>query len=102
MGMPTDSCHAAHAVSGAICVVCCAALKGSVAAGLAVLGEGDPPTGSRVEHSSGSIEVALDLARDGKRLDVRAAGAVRTARKLFAGHVFVPASVLASSHSHIG
>lgn len=87
-----DSCHAAHAVSGAICVACCTALKGSAADGLAVL-EDDPPTRCRVEHPSGSIEVALDLSRSTDRLEVHSAGTVRTARKLFAGHVFVPASV---------
>lgn len=87
-----DSCHAAHAVSSAICVACCTALKGSVADGLAVL-EADPPTRCRIEHPSGSIEVALGLTRQGDHLDVQSAGVLRTARKLFAGHVFVPANV---------
>jgi 2-methylaconitate cis-trans-isomerase PrpF len=87
-----ETCHAAHAVSGAICVACCTAVKGSVADGMGVL-ENDPPTRCRVEHPSGSIDVALELARENGPLDVHSAGVVRTARKLFAGHVFVPASV---------
>ena len=38
-----------------------------------------------IEHPSGAAEVFLDLAPDGT---LRAAGIVRTARKLFDGRVF--------------
>jgi 4-oxalomesaconate tautomerase len=56
--------------------------KGSRAAGLARL----PAEGCfLIEHPIGVAEVILDLASDGT---LRAAGTIRTARKLFDGHVF--------------
>ena len=89
--VPT-ACHAAHAVTGAICVGCCTALKGSVADGLAVH-ESFPPTRCRVEHPSGSIEIALDLAYDGDHLVVNSAGVLRTTRKLFTGLLYIPGGI---------
>ena len=89
--VPT-ACHAAHAVTGAICVSVCTALPGSVAEGLAQYTE-DLPKHCVIEHPSGSIAVALDLQRDGEPLQVNSAGVVRTTRKLFAGEVYVPTDV---------
>lgn len=89
--VPT-ACHAAHAVTGAICVSVCTALPGSVADGLARYDD-DLPRQCVIEHPSGSIEVALDLQHDGERLQVNSAGVIRTTRKLFAGEVYVPAAV---------
>ena len=85
-------CHAAHAVTGAICVSVATAIEGSVAHGLA---QHDASLAQRcvIEHPSGRIEVALDLSRDGGDLVVNSAGVIRTTRKLFAGEVFVPESV---------
>ena len=91
--VPT-ACHAAHAVTGAICVSCCTALKGSVAEGLAVHADGPPPSRCRIEHPSGSIEIALDLSHsDESGLTVRSAGVLRTARKLFSGQLYVPSGI---------
>ncbi len=89
--VPTN-CHAAHAVTGAICVSVCTALTGSVADGLTRY-EVDPPQQCIIEHPSGRMEVALDLAWDGDQLRVNSAGVVRTTRKLFAGEVYTPATV---------
>ena len=89
--VPT-ACHAAHAVTGAICVAACTALKGSVADGVAEY-KYDPPQQCEIEHPSGSIAVALDLQRDGEQLQVNSAGVVRTTRKLFAGEVHVASRV---------
>lgn len=102
---PTQ-CHPAHAVSGGICVAAATALPGTVAASLAGPstscvddGHGDDVVGGadlidvRIEHPSGSLEVALQTAsRDG---DVRilSGGVTRTARKIMSGTVYVPAEV---------
>jgi len=86
--VPT-ACHAAHAVTGGICVAVCSALTGSVADGLVQYSE-DPPRKCIIEHPSGSIEVALDLGGNGEQLTVNSAGVIRTTRKLFAGDVYVP------------
>jgi 4-oxalomesaconate tautomerase len=84
--------HAAHAVTGAICVSTCAALEGSVADGLAVRPPGDDRE-MVVEHPSGVFEVALTTKGRGPDLTVIGGGVIRTARKLMTGEVYVPAGV---------
>jgi 2-methylaconitate cis-trans-isomerase PrpF len=82
--------HAAHAVTGAICVATCAMMEGSVADGIAVR----PPGDDRlvvVEHPSGVFEVALVTRGQGAAMDVIGGGVIRTARKIMDGQVFVPA-----------
>lgn len=73
--------HASIGVLGAASVAVSAILPGSVAVDVA-----KPPTGSRmrIEHPSGALEVEVEL--DGDR--VTRTAIVRTARKLFDGHVF--------------
>ncbi|MGV9799631.1 4-oxalomesaconate tautomerase [Mycobacterium sp. NPDC003449] len=73
--------HASIGVLGAASVAVAAALPDSVAAGVAV-----PPAGPRmrIEHPTGALEVEVEL--DGERVSRTAI--VRTARKLFDGHVF--------------
>lgn len=74
--------HASVGVFAAVSVATACLLPDSPAADLAAL----PPDGRfRVEHPTGSAEVFLDVAPDG---NVRAAGTIRTARKLFDGRVF--------------
>lgn len=87
-----NNCHSAHAVTGAICIAVTTALKGSVADGLARYDE-DLPTSCIIDHPSGTIKVALDLLQGGDQLQVHSASIVRTARKLYAGDVYVPSSV---------
>lgn len=88
---PAD-CHAAHAVSGAVCVGSAALASGTVAEGVAEV-TGALSQRVEIEHPSGSITVAFDLDGTGDDFALRKAGVVRTARKLFQGHLFVPGRV---------
>src|SRR6185503_6899850 len=81
--------HASIGVFAALSVATACLLPGSPAHGLA-----RPPTGRRklmlVEHPTGASPVSIEVEeRDGKT-HVREAALVSTARRLFAGHVFVP------------
>ena len=85
--------HAAFAVTGALCVSTVAVLEGSVSDGLALRPEGEDRE-ILIEHPSGMIDVALRTSGQGKDLQVVSAGAIRTARKLVTGEVYVPAAAL--------
>ncbi len=84
--------HAAHAVSGAICVASCAVLEGSVADGLGRVSR-QPKETITIEHPSGTIDVVLEVRGHDAGMDVVRAGTVRTCRRLFEGNVLIPASV---------
>ncbi len=88
--------HAAFAVTGALCVATVSVLEGSVSDGLAQRPEGDDRE-ILIEHPSGMIDVALRTSGRGHDLQVVSAGAIRTARKLVTGEVFVPAAALAGA-----
>ncbi len=83
-------CHRAHAATGAICLATACCTDGTVAA--EVIGAPIRESGTVViEHPSGRIEVAVELAPDtdgGMR--VSRTEILRTARRIFEGHVFVP------------
>ncbi len=68
-------------------------LEGSVAEGVARVPDGARKTLS-VEHPSGEFTVELETraGKDG-RTEVTGAGLLRTSRRLFEGHVLVPARV---------
>lgn len=83
--------HAAFAVTGGLCVSSCVAVPGTVADGLAT-GERNADCTVVIEHPSGTFEVTLSLAHAGNSVEVLSGGVLRTARKLMAGHVFVPAA----------
>ena len=91
--------HAAHAVTGAICVACCVSMRGTIASGVAWL-SAERITGIatnvvasvRIENPSGAIDVGLEAEGGGAELEVRRAGVVRTVRKLMDGEVFLPVS----------
>ena len=92
--------HAAHAVTGAICVACCVSIRATVAGGVArppaerVTGpDADAVATVRIEHPSGAIDVRLRTEEGGAELRVRRVGIVRTARKIMDGRVFVPGSI---------
>lgn len=85
--------HAAHAVTGAVCVATACLLEGSVAYGLAVRPEGNPRT-IWIEHPSGMVDVRMDTTMEGTTLLVTRAGILRTARLIMRGEVFVPRTVL--------
>ena len=83
--------HAAHAVTGAVCVSTACALKGSIAHELAVADAANPRT-IWIEHPSGQVDVRLETTGEGADMDV-VAGTLRTARPIMKGSVFVPARV---------
>ena len=80
--------HAAHAVTGAVCVSTACVLEGSVAYGLASRPEGNPRT-IWIEHPSGEVDVRLETAGEGPTLQVLRAGVLRTARPIMRGMVMV-------------
>lgn len=85
-------CHPSMAVTGGQCIAACLYQPGSVAEGIA-----EPPTDNpafvRIEHPSGELAVTLDYRLEGDRLDVRAAGLLRTSRLLARGEVMIPGAI---------
>ena len=83
------TCHAAHAVTGALCVAAAARVPGSVAA---QMGDDARDTDRIViEHPAGKIEMRVEVEPTGVAgvPTISRAGVVRTARLLLAGRVFV-------------
>jgi 4-oxalomesaconate tautomerase len=81
--------HAAHAVTGAICVASAARLHGTIAHELTAphaAGGAD----FTIEHPSGKIAVRVDVRSDGAAAEI-SAGVLRTARLIMRGEVMVPA-----------
>lgn len=89
-------CHPTMAVTGAQCLASCVLTPGTVADGLAAK-PNEAPARITLEHASGSIDVVVDFENGARGFAVNSAGLVRTARKLAAGEVFVPASVWAGN-----
>lgn len=84
--------HPTMAVTGAQCLASCVLTPGTVADGLAAKPNETPVT-ITLEHASGQIDVLVDYDQTEAGFEIKSAGLVRTARKLAAGEVFVPASV---------
>lgn len=84
--------HAAHAVTGAVCVASACALPGSIAHELATPESANPRT-VWIEHPAGQIDVALTTSGEGASMEI-VAGTLRTARLIMRGEVLVPASAL--------
>jgi 2-methylaconitate cis-trans-isomerase PrpF len=86
------SCHKSHALTGACCVAAATAVSGSIAADLfgGALVRSEPVL---IEHPAGFLEVVVDIeaGRDGPPR-LRRVATVRTARRLFEGHVLCPAA----------
>ena len=78
------SCHSSIGVLGAVSVATACLLRGSPAAEIASVGEGDRRSLS-IEHPTGEMTVVASLGADGS---VKSAAILRTARKLFDGTVF--------------
>ena len=85
-------CHPTMAVTGAQCLASCVLTPGTVAAGLAPIAN-NTPTKITLEHASGNIDVLVDFQNTDEGFKVESAGLTRTARKLAAGEVFIPASI---------
>ncbi|AZD85397.1 MULTISPECIES: 4-oxalomesaconate tautomerase [Pseudomonas] len=82
------SCHRALAITGAIGLATACVSAGSVAAEL--LGGATQLKQVRLEHPSGGIDVVLSYT--GNQGETIRASVVRTARRLFSGFVYAPAS----------
>ena len=87
-------CHPTMAVTGAQCLASCVLTPGTVADGLAAK-PNEAPARVTLEHASGVIDVMVDFENSAGGFKLNSAGLVRTARKLAAGEVFVPATVWA-------
>ena len=85
-------CHPSMAVTGSQCLASCILLPDTVAQGL-VQPPRKRPARVVIEHPMGSIEVLVDYAVEDDGIMVRSAGLLRTARKLAAGEVYVPAGI---------
>lgn len=95
-----DNCHAAHAVTGAICVATAAMLPGTITDSLVQRPNGDKAH-IRVEHPSGKIDVVLEISQGANGPEIRRAGLIRTARKLFRGELYVPGRVWSHAQSKV-
>jgi hypothetical protein len=87
--------HAAHAVTGAVCVATACALEGTIAHELATPDNANPRT-IWIEHPSGQVDVRLETRGKGVDMEV-VAGTLRTARPIMKGEVLVPRKVFSSS-----
>ncbi|MGQ0649224.1 MAG: 4-oxalomesaconate tautomerase [Gemmatimonadaceae bacterium] len=87
-------CHASIGVLGAVSVATACLLPGSMPSRITVL-PSDGSTRLSVEHPTGEFTVDLEVVDGPNGTEVRRAALLRTARKLFAGHVFVPARIWA-------
>lgn len=92
------SCHKAHAVTGTVCVASACAIPGTVASRL-VTQRRAPQGVIKIEHPSGMIAIDLDVELDRDPPVIRRAALIRTARRIFDGHVHVPHHVWAGKQS---
>ena len=84
------ACHRSLAATGAIGIATACATKGSLAHEVAGLAIDGPRTTVVIEHPAGMMPIELELAPPGAQIPVLRASLIRTARRLFAGTVFVP------------
>lgn len=85
-------CHRSHAATGALAVAAAARLPGSIAnrhAARAAHADGT----TIVEHPAGRIEVHLELSEHEGLPQIGRASLMRTAWRIFEGHVLVPDAV---------
>lgn len=85
--------HAAHAVTGAVCIASACSIPGTIAFELAVADAANPRT-IWIEHPSGKVDVLLTIEGSGTSLKITA-GTMRTARPIMRGEVYVPKAVFA-------
>lgn len=89
--------HDAIGVLGALSVAAACVLPGSVADGVAVADKLADDITLDVEHPTGLFSVSLGLAGSGASRRILRAGLLRTARKIFDGEVYIPASLWAET-----
>lgn len=86
MGLP----HKATPLTGAMCLAAACKIKGTVANDVASP-EGLAREEFRIGHPSGVLQLTASCVNTGGKWHVPQAGVFRTARRLFDGHVHVPA-----------
>lgn len=89
--MPKN-CHPSLAVTGSQCLSACLLCPGTVADGIMARPNEDKVL-MKLEHPMGILEVIMETRDGADGFEVLSAGLVRTARKLAAGEVFVPAAI---------
>jgi 4-oxalomesaconate tautomerase len=84
------SCHSAYAVTGALCLAAAASTPGTVVHRLARPNAADPALVT-IEQPAGTLDIRMTVAPNATPEDpvYSSAGLVRTARRLFQGHVHV-------------
>lgn len=85
--------HKAIGVLGAVSVATAAVLEGSVAHDVAKLSGDGAGHLLEVEHPTGFFTVEMETEGSGSDLSIRRSALLRTARKLMAGQIFVPARI---------
>ncbi|MET4578137.1 4-oxalomesaconate tautomerase [Ottowia thiooxydans] len=95
------TCHTSFAVTGAVCLGAACLIPGTVTNDL-LRDVGGAPSGGdlSIEHPAGLIHVKVKM-RSGSagQLHVASAALVRTARRLFAGEVYLPVEALSELSS---
>ena len=88
------NCHAAHAITGALCVSAACVIPDSVAARLVTF-DIDDANRIVVEHPAGRLTTRVDVHQDAEAQlpTIKRAGIVGTARPLLSGVVYVPGAV---------
>jgi 2-methylaconitate cis-trans-isomerase PrpF len=84
-------CHRSHAVTGALCIAVATHIAGSVASELYANSQ---DRSIEVEHPVGVIGIGLKMNQDGS---VSSASLMRTARRIFEGHLMIPRHVFDES-----
>jgi 4-oxalomesaconate tautomerase len=93
-----ETCHKAHPVTGTVCIASACAIPGTVASRISPL-QAAPQGMIRIEHPQGMIVLDLDVDFTGGRQELRRAALVRTARRIFEGHVCVPGRIWAGKRA---
>lgn len=81
-------------MTGTVCLATACAIPGTIPAQIANM-RGAPQGIVEIEHPSGKIAIDLDADFTNGREELRRAALVRTARRVFEGHVLVPEHVWA-------
>ena len=93
------NCHPSMAVTGSQCLAACSLVPGTIADGLA-----HPPVKSPacilIEHPAGCLEVIINYSIQAGTFVLQSAGLIRTARKLAAGELYIPARIWKGGHQN--
>lgn len=87
------TCHTSFAVTGAVCLAAAAQIPGTVAADAATLAAEGKVV---IEHPAGRLDVDVEADHGQAGVEIKSASLLRTARRLLAGTVYVPAATLAA------